>query len=675
MAGGPNRRARRAFTAALVRLGAAVLLASALALAASGPAGARVVRIHGRAYGEMQGPKALGPRMLRPRARGLSSPAGRFAPLTVGGPQPPLTYGGGPLMLSSTLHLIFWGPEGSFSKSYTEPIVQYARDLQSDESLTTDEFSVAELYANAAAAHITGKVTFGGDVFDTTAYPALDKAEGCLAAPCVTDSQIQSEVLNQIKAQGWPTDAAQAPEAQYLLFTPSGVGSCDGPGSCSFSEEGFCAYHGQITGIAPGGRVATYSDLPDEPACDSGQAPAGVGGDADADGTLDSEIHEIVESATDPSPETGYVDAERNEIADKCTYPVVETQADIYGTPLGGSLSEDTAFNQLIGGHGYYTQQLWSNSPTQTPATSAAAGCVARIGPTPSFTAPASGQTGQAVSFDASGSYDISSPIATYEWNYGDGSPVDRASGASAKHTYLVPATYQVSLTVSDSSGSADASTQTLPITIGGSAIGPPTASIAAPADHQTYALAQAVATSFSCAEAPGGPGIAACTDSNGATSPGALDTATAGPHSYTVTARSLDGLSATATIEYTVTSPSTTPGGGGGNPGSGGANTGSGTSGAGSGSTGGSASSSAASSTSLGAGATSAPDSAKPAALTRAQRLAHALKACQKVKQSRKRAGCIAAAKKRFAPARSGHRKAKQGRRRQPAGSQQRRF
>lgn len=656
MARGPKQRTRRALGTALGRLSAVVLVASALAVAASGSAQARVVFLHGRAYGEMPGPRTPGPRA------GLSSPAGRLAPLTVGGPQSQLTYGGGPLMLSSTLYLIFWGPAGSFSTGYTGPIVQYSQDLQSDRSLTTDEFSVAELYANAAAAHITGKVTFGGDVFDTTAYPALDEAEGCTTAPCVTDSQIQSEILNQIKAQGWPTDAEQAPEAQYLLFTPSGVGSCDGPGSCSFSAEGFCAYHSQIVKIGPSKRVATYSDLPDEPACDSGQAPAGVGGNADADGTLDSEIHEIVESATDPSEGTGYVDAEQNEIADKCTFPVVESQADIYGTPLGGSLGADTAFNQLIGGHAYYTQQLWSNAPTQTPAPSAAAGCVARIGPTPSFTAPTAGQTGQAVSFDASGSYDIGNPIATYAWNYGDGSPTDTTSGASAKHTYLAPGPYQVSLTVSDSSGGANASTQTLPITIAGAAIGPPMASIDTPADHQTYTLSQAVAASFTCAEATGGPGIAACTDSNGAASPGALDTSTAGPHSYTVTARSLDGLNATATIEYTVTSPSSNPGGGGsdpgsggGNPGSGGGNpgsgtsTGSGTSGGVSGLAAGAASSLSASSASPGASSTTTPGSVKPAALTRALRLARAIKACQKVKQPRRRAGCIAAAKRRF--------------------------
>jgi hypothetical protein len=536
---------------------AVVVLAIALATVVAAVAQSRVVFIHGKAYGEMPAPRAR-------ELSSLSSPATRATPLIVGGtPQAPLTYGGGPLMLSSTLYLIFWGPEADFPSSYTGPIIQYAKDLQADESLTTDEFSVAEQYTNAKAEHITGKVTFGADMFDTTHYPALEATEGCATEPCVTDRQIQSEILSQIEAQGWPTNIPEAPAAQYLLFTPKGVTNCL-EGECTTSGgAAFCAYHGQIA--APGSHVATYSDLPYVPECDSEQAPLGVGGNADADGTLDSEIHEIVESATDPEG-TGYLDTNGEEAADKCTNPVVETQPEIYGTPLGGSLAEDTAFNQLIGGHSYYTQQIWSDAATKTPATTEAAGCAARIGPTPSFNAPASGQTGQPISFDASGSYDINESIATYEWNYGDGSPPDTTSGVSAKHTYLKPGTYQVSLTVSDSSGSADASTQTLPIEITGAAMEPP----------------------------PTNPG-------SGSTGGGSSPT------------------------------PETTA----------------------------SSSSTSASSSNPGTTSTTGQASAKPATLTKAQKLARAIKACQKLKKG-KRASCIAAAKKRFAPAKGKHKRTK---------------
>jgi hypothetical protein len=85
-----------------------------------------------------------------------------------------------------------------------------------------------------------------------------------------------------------------------------------------------------------------------------------------------------------------------------------------------------------------------------------------------------------------------------------------------------------------------------------------PTATISSPASGGTYSQGQRVYTTWSCAEAAGGPGLTSCTDSNGTTrvesgGKGHLDTSTLGTFTYTVTAISHDGLVGKASITYTV--------------------------------------------------------------------------------------------------------------------------
>jgi hypothetical protein len=82
----------------------------------------------------------------------------------------------------------------------------------------------------------------------------------------------------------------------------------------------------------------------------------------------------------------------------------------------------------------------------------------------------------------------------------------------------------------------------------------PPSVSILAPSAGARYKLGALVRTSFSCADGARGPGIALCvaTGNNG----GFVDTRSSGPHTFAVTAVSVDGMSTTNSVNYTVPPP-----------------------------------------------------------------------------------------------------------------------
>ena len=82
--------------------------------------------------------------------------------------------------------------------------------------------------------------------------------------------------------------------------------------------------------------------------------------------------------------------------------------------------------------------------------------------PTAEFSfSPSTATAGSAVAFNSSASSDADGSISAYEWNFGDGGS---ASGVAPEHTFSVPGTYPVKLTVTDSSGREAASTHSVTV-------------------------------------------------------------------------------------------------------------------------------------------------------------------------------------------------------------------
>ena len=128
-------------------------------------------------------------------------------------------------------------------------------------------------YYDTSNAHIADSSTVGASATDTSPYPAngcTDKATKI----CLSDAQLQNELVNVMNANGWPTSSGGV-QNLFFIFTPKGVGSCAGS-SCAYST--YCAYH---SWIGTRQRAILYANQPYAAqnyriyTCDSGQHPNG----------------------------------------------------------------------------------------------------------------------------------------------------------------------------------------------------------------------------------------------------------------------------------------------------------------------------------------------------------------------------------------------------------------
>jgi len=248
-----------------------------------------------------------------------------------------LEYHGGPVMRTNKTYAIYWQPAGySFSANYKTLIDRYFSDVAAASGATSNVYAVETQYYDTTGP-IAYSSSFGGSVTDTTPFPVNGFPSCGGPSKCLSDAQLQAEIQSVITKQGWTKNLT----TQFFLFTPNNVGSCDGPGSCTYTV--FCAYHG----YGAGNLIYANQPYADHAGCRSGQRP---NGDA-ADDTINVTSHEHREAINDERLNAWYDDQSGNEGSDLCAWN--------FGTPLGGA--PGAQYNQVINGHNYYLQQEWSN--------------------------------------------------------------------------------------------------------------------------------------------------------------------------------------------------------------------------------------------------------------------------------------------------------------------------
>src|SRR6185312_12644543 len=161
-----------------------------------------------------------------------------------------MDYNGGPVMPSNTDYMVLWSPSGlsAYPPEYVQGIAQYFKDLAHDSGRDQNVDSIATQYNDLTGAFVNYDVRFGGVVLDTDPYPQSQCPAAAPVTQCLTDPQIQQELVNVVTAHHLPTDLSH----EYFLLTPPHVESCfsnnpaTGFDGCSAGEprdRAFCAYH------------------------------------------------------------------------------------------------------------------------------------------------------------------------------------------------------------------------------------------------------------------------------------------------------------------------------------------------------------------------------------------------------------------------------------------------
>ncbi len=323
-------------------------------------------------------PAAWAAPSFRPRiggALGVEPPVnrqGEFSAHDVAtGALTPVTYHAGPTMTGGvTVHTIFWAPPGfpfqgqpaGAPADYEGLLQQFFTDVAHDSSplatgtCTTSECNIFTVENQYGFGTSPGAITPGDyaigysaaadSIDDSDPYPPVSQqcASPSGVSACITDGQVQAEIDKLA-----PTNERGLTNL-WAVFLPPNVDECILPNNCG--TNAFAAYHSVFD---LNGHGATIYAVAIDPIIEAPIPPgADPEGFPDAETTIDAIAHETNEAMSDPEG-TGWMDPNGLEIADKC-----ETGPQL-GTPLGFA-PDGSPYNQVINGHQYLIQEIWSNA-------------------------------------------------------------------------------------------------------------------------------------------------------------------------------------------------------------------------------------------------------------------------------------------------------------------------
>jgi PKD domain len=362
-----------------------------------------------------------------------------------------MDYNGGPIMPSNTDFMLMWSPQGlgAYPQGFVFGIARYFTDLQRDSGGNQNVDSVDPQYNDLTGAVAKYDVRFGGVLVDTDPYPPAQCPVGGTGvtgtvANCLTDAQIQTEIENYVTRHHLPADLSH----EYFVLTPPHVESCftnTGPsfGGCSAGEPlniaAYCAYH-QNTATST---FILYANMPFDatnPLCQDGNNPNNLISDGEINGGL---AHEHNESVTDPIPNDAWTNGvgadQGEEIGDQCEFQM--------GTPLG-TAPDGSPYNQVINGHPYWYQEMWSNFTHS---------CVQRVTlprVLPNAAETVTAGSGNTMTFDASRSF-APGGVADFSWQFNavNSAPTVEQTTPTTTYTFPAPGAYSTGVAVFNSQG------------------------------------------------------------------------------------------------------------------------------------------------------------------------------------------------------------------------------